>query len=86
MERTKVPRCPTARAALRAPDRTSVVVALAEDKPLHKDTTSSTAEKLREPKIDWLLRHDQQTGGIMGLMPLVKGMPLRITATQQRLQ
>ena len=27
----------------------------------------------------WLQFHDQKTGGIMGLCPLVKGMPVRLT-------
>ena len=35
-------------------------------------------------KKNWLTRHDQQTGGIMGLLPLVKGMPIRLTKTVQR--
>ena len=29
----------------------------------------------------WLRRHDQQTAGIMGLLPLVRGMPVRVTQT-----
>jgi hypothetical protein len=29
----------------------------------------------------WLRLHDQQTAGIMGLLPLVRGMPVRFTAT-----
>ena len=29
-------------------------------------------------------RHGQQTGGIMGLLTLVKGMPIRLTKTVQR--
>ena len=27
----------------------------------------------------WLQFHDQKTGGIMGLCPLVKGVPVRLT-------
>ena len=59
---------------------------VAEDKPLHKDHTTCTEAALQAKKIQWLLRHDQETGGIMGLMPLIKGMPLRITTTQYQLK
>ena len=27
----------------------------------------------------WLEFHDQKTGGIMGLLPLIKGLPVRLT-------
>ena len=30
---------------------------------------------------DWVLYHDEKTSGVMGLLSLVKNMPLRITAT-----
>ena len=59
---------------------------VAEDTPLHKDHTTCTVEALQAKKIQWLLRHDQETGGIVGLRPLVKGMPLRVTTTQARLK
>ena len=59
---------------------------VAEDKPLHKDHSTCTEAALQAKKIQWLLRHDQETGGIMGLMPLIKGMPLRITTTQYQLK
>ena len=36
-------------------------------------------EALQHRKEQWLQLHDQQTSGIMGLLPLVKGMPIRFT-------
>jgi hypothetical protein len=32
----------------------------------------------------WLGFHDQQTGGIMGLLPLVSGLPVRLTHPENR--
>ena len=32
----------------------------------------------------WLRFHDQKTGGIMGLLPLVRGLPMRLTSTLNR--
>ena len=29
----------------------------------------------------WLQFHGQKTGGIMGLLPLVRGLPMRLTST-----
>ena len=36
-------------------------------------------ESMDAKRIHWLQFHDQKTGGIMGLCPLVKGMPVRLT-------
>ena len=33
---------------------------------------------------EWLRKHDKQTAGILGLLPLVKGMPVRLTETCNR--
>lgn len=57
---------------------------VAEDKPLHNDETCLTDDMELRRKKSWLTRHDQQTGGITGLLPLVKGMPIRLTKTVQR--
>lgn len=32
----------------------------------------------------WLAFHDQKTSGIMGLLPLVKGLPVRLTSALNR--
>ena len=50
----------------------------------HVYTYVSTAEALDKNRMDakrrrWLQFHDQKTGGIMGLCPLVKGLPVRLT-------
>ena len=36
-------------------------------------------DALTEKRKRWLQAHDQKTGGIMGLLPLVKGLPVRLT-------
>ena len=58
---------------------------VAQDMPLftgeHGDPTASTAGKE-----SWLRRHDQDTGGIMGLLPLLPGMPVRVTQTLPELR
>ena len=38
------------------------------------DEDALTAKRKR-----WLEAHDQKTGGIMGLLPLVRGLPVRLT-------
>ena len=57
---------------------------VADDKPLHKDDTCLTHDMIQARKQKWLTFHDQQTNGIMGLLPLVKDMPIRLTKTVQR--
>ena len=55
-----------------------------------RDTPDQTDDKaLKGPALDrqrerWLQLHDQQTGGIMGLFPCVRDMPVRFTATVDR--
>ena len=63
--------------------RTSRVLlwVVAEDRPLHKDHTCVTEEQLATRKRKWLTFHDQQTSGVVGLLPLVHNMPLRLTKT-----
>ena len=53
----------------------------AHDTPLHRDDLALDKEKLDEKRKRWLSRHDQETSGILGLLPLVKGLPVRLTAT-----
>ena len=55
--------------------------AVAEDQPQHPDHLLLTEEELEAKRQEWSMYHDQQTSGVMGLMPLAIGMPLRITAT-----
>ena len=49
--------------------------------PLHRDDLALDREKLDAKRKRWLTFHDQQTSGILGLLPLVKGLPVRLTAT-----
>ena len=35
--------------------------------------------RMDEKRRRWLQFHDQKTGGIMGILPLVKGLPVRLT-------
>ena len=36
-------------------------------------------DALTEKRKRWLELHDQKTGGIMGLLPLIRGLPVRLT-------
>ena len=46
--------------------------------------TRAEKDALDAKRRRWLGFHDQQTGGIMGLMPLVKGLPVRLTHPENR--
>ena len=82
-ECSETARLTTSSSAPRLPQRSRPFWCVAEDKPLHKDHTCLTDDMVLARKKSWLTRHDQQTGGIMGLLPLVKGMPIRLTKTVQ---
>ena len=51
----------------------------AHDTPLHRDDLSLGPEQLDAKRKRWLSFHDQRTAGILGLLPLVKGLPVRLT-------
>ena len=53
----------------------------AHDTPLHRDDLALGREQLDVKRKRWLTFHDQQTSGILGLLPLVKGLPVRLTTT-----
>ena len=53
----------------------------AHDTPLHRDDLALDKEQLDAKRKRWLTFHDQQTSGILGLLPLVKGLPVRLTTT-----
>jgi len=57
---------------------------VAHDRPLHQDDVALSEEALNKKRLRWLTFHDQQTAGIMGLLPLVRGMPMRLTDTVNR--
>jgi hypothetical protein len=56
----------------------------AHDTPLHRDDLSLEQEQLDAKRKRWLSFHDQKTAGILGLMPLVKGLPVRLTDSVDR--
>ena len=56
----------------------------AHDVPLHRDDLSLGREQLDAKRKRWLSFHDQRTAGVLGLMPLVKGLPVRLTETMNR--
>jgi hypothetical protein len=56
----------------------------AHDTPLHRDDLALSKDQLDAKRKRWLTFHDQQTSGILGLLPLVKGLPVRLTTTVSR--
>ena len=57
---------------------------VAMDWPLTTDDEDLDDESLHHKREQWLQLHDQHTGGIMGLLPLVQDMPMRLTETDSR--
>ena len=56
----------------------------AHDTPLHRDDLSLDPEQLDAKRKRWLSFHDQRTAGILGLLPLAKGLPVRHTDSIDR--
>ena len=52
---------------------------IARDNPLTTEDLSLSRESLKQRKEAWLGFHDQQTAGIMGMFPCVRGLRVRIT-------
>ena len=63
-----------------------VLWCIAQDWPLTAEDEVMTPAELQKNREAWLTTHDQRTAGIMGLLPLVKDMPLRFTDTIDRSQ
>ena len=59
---------------------------VAQDMPLFQVDPEEEAGNLEARKENWLQRHDQATGGVMGLLPLLPNMPVRITQTLAELK
>ena len=53
----------------------------AHDKPLHPDDLALAPQALEEKRKRWLRLHDQNTERIMGLLPMIRGLPVRLTQT-----
>ena len=63
----------------------TILWVIAADTPLFHLDTDAPAE-LQARKSNWLQRHDQATGGIVGILPLLPNMPIRITQTLPELK
>ena len=57
---------------------------VAHDKPLHRDDQALSPDALDKKRKRWLGYHDQKTSGIMGLFPLIQGLPIRLSDTVDR--
>ena len=55
-----------------------------EDTPVSVELRVLSDEDKDQKRKEWSMYHDQKTGGIMGLLPCVKNMPLRITQTDMK--
>lgn len=53
---------------------------VARDMP--HDSTGHGIETLRKQQQQWLQLHDRSTAGILGMLPLIEGMPIRFTRTR----
>ena len=56
----------------------------ARDTPLTQEDKALSKSALEKQKTRWLQRHDRDTAGIMGILPLVHDMPVRFTHTEDR--
>ena len=62
--------------------KTQVLWIQAEDYPIAGEVATYTDVKINQRRTgDFLKRPDSDTGGIMGLFPLVKNLPIRFTST-----
>ena len=57
---------------------------VARDIPLHQDDRDLPIEQLDEKRWRWLHMHDQHTSHIASQLPLVQGLPIRITDAVDR--
>ena len=64
-----------------------IVWTLAQDIPLFRDDrdlAEKNPEALQNKRIGWLKRHDQDTQHLSSILPLVPGMPVRLTESIDR--
>ena len=61
--------------------RTQVLWIQAEDFPITGEIATYAEAEMNQRRRDFLKRHDQSTGGIMGLFPMVYDPPVRFTCT-----
>ena len=63
--------------------RSKILWYLAEDW-LQDSGAVASKEELQRKREKWLELHDKQTAGILGLLPLIRGMPVRFTESYNR--
>ena len=51
----------------------------AKDVPLHRDDRELSTEALHRKLLMWLERHDQDTNHLASVLPLIVGLPIRLT-------
>ena len=56
----------------------------AMDQPVGEDDQKLHGDQLQQARRRWLQLHDQQTGGVPGVFPLVLGLPVQFTCTYAR--
>ena len=57
---------------------------LARDVPLFTENRELPADQLNQKRMKWLERHDQDTAHLSSVLPLVKGLPIRLTESIDR--
>ena len=57
---------------------------IARDIPLHHEDRALDADQLHNKRLQWLLRHDQDTAHITSMLPLAVGLPMRLTESIDR--
>ena len=57
---------------------------IARDVPLYHEDRTLPADQLREKLCRWLMIHDQRTAHITSILPLVEGLPVRLTESIDR--
>ncbi len=57
---------------------------VARDVPLHRDDRDLPVDQLDAKRQRWLLMHDQDTAHLASSLPLVPGLPVRLTETVDR--
>ncbi len=64
--------------------RRMLSLCFAQDGPLHREDRDLPEKQLHAKRLQWLRLHDQQTSHIASQVPLVVGLPVRLTDTIDR--
>ena len=57
---------------------------MAQDVPLYNGDRDLPKEQLQHKRYKWLCEHDQRTEHLTSMLPLVVGLPMRLTDTVDR--